>query len=46
MAMVGFGVGEVLGCFFIGSVVDRFGSRKTCFVNITICVLMTVVTLV
>ena len=44
--MVAFGVGEVLGCFFIGSIVDRFGSRKTCFVNIGICVSMTTVTLI
>ena len=39
--MVAFGAGEVLGCYFIGWVVDRFGSRKTAYVNIVICVLMT-----
>ena len=46
MAMIGFGVGEILGCFFIGFVVDKFGSRKAAWVNVIICGLMTAVTLV
>ena len=44
--MVAFGVGEVLGCFFIGSIVDRFGSKNTAYVNIAICIVMTIVTLI
>ena len=46
MAMVAFGVGEVLGCFFIGWVVDRFGSRNAAWTNVTICLIMTALTLV
>ena len=46
MAMIGFGVGEILGCFFIGFIVDKFGSRKAAWVNVTICFLMTAVTLI
>lgn len=46
LAMIAFGVGEILGCFFIGFVVDRFGSRKAAWVNVGICFIMTVVTLV
>lgn len=44
--MVAFGIGEVLGCYFIGWVVDRFGSRKTAYVNIAICSIMTAITLI
>ena len=44
--MIAFGVGEILGCFFIGFVVDKFGSRKAAWVNVTICFVMTVVTVV
>ena len=44
--MIGFGVGEILGCFFIGFVVDKFGSRKAAWVNVGICLIMTAVTLV
>lgn len=42
--MIAFGVGEILGCFFIGWVVDRFGSRKAAWVNVGICLVMTIVT--
>lgn len=34
--MITFGAGEILGCFFIGYIVDRFGSRKAVFANIGI----------
>ena len=44
LAMVFFGVGEILGCFFIGTIVDRFGSRVASFMNILIMVAMTAVT--
>ena len=35
-AMIMFGIGELLGCFFIGYIVDRFGSRPATYVNIVI----------
>ena len=40
IAMVLFGLGEVLGCFFIGYIIDKFGSRKSVFVNIVIFIVM------
>lgn len=46
LAMVLFGIGEILGCFVIGFVVDRFGSRTASVVNIVIMITMTLVTLV
>jgi MFS family permease len=45
LAMIAFGVGEILGCFFIGWVVDKYGSRKASWVNVGICLIMTVVTI-
>lgn len=42
--MVAFGAGEVLGCYFIGWVVDKFGSKKTAYVNIGVCIAMTAAT--
>lgn len=42
--MIAFGVGEILGCFFIGWVVDKFGSKRASWVNVGICLVMTVVT--
>jgi predicted MFS family arabinose efflux permease len=39
LAMVLFGVGEVLGCFFIGQVVDRLGSKAA---TVAICVIQLV----
>ncbi len=35
LAMVFFGAGEVIGCFFIGQIVDRLGSRAA---TVSICV--------
>ena len=43
--MIAFGAGEILGCFFIGFIVDKFGSRKAALVNVVICLVMTGVTL-
>jgi predicted MFS family arabinose efflux permease len=40
LAMVLFGVGEVLGCFFIGFTVDRFGSKASVLFNLSIITLM------
>ncbi len=34
--MVFFGVGEVLGCFFIGQVIDRLGSKAA---TVAICII-------
>lgn len=44
LAMIAFGVGEILGCFFIGWIVDRFGSKNAAWANVGICLVMTVVT--
>jgi MFS family permease len=45
LAMVGFGIGEVLGGFFIGYVVDRFGSKAAIMCNLIIILSMFAVTL-
>jgi MFS family permease len=39
LAMVLLGVGEILGCFFIGGIVDKFGSRTAIVCNL-ICILL------
>jgi MFS family permease len=44
-AMVFFGVGEVLGCFFVGYFIDKYGSRFAVFINVGIIIIMSVVTL-
>ena len=43
--MVAFGVGEVLGCFFIGFIVDRLGSKIAVYFNELIILIMTVFTI-
>jgi MFS family permease len=35
-----FGVGEILGAFFIGFFIDKIGSKLTVFVNLTIIAIM------
>ncbi len=45
LAMVNFGVGEILGCFFIGAIADKFGSKIAVIFNVCIIVLMTLSTL-
>lgn len=45
LAMVLFGVGEILGCFFIGYIVDHFGSKVATIFNLVIIALMGGVTL-
>jgi MFS family permease len=40
LAMVMLGVGEVTGCFFIGLIVDRFGSKTAILCNIVLITLM------
>ena len=39
-AMILFGVGEILGCFFIGWVVDKYGSKRATYVNCAIMIAM------
>ena len=43
--MIGFGFGEVFGAFFIGWVVDTWGSKVSTYVNAVICALMTGITI-
>jgi len=40
LAMVLFGLGEILGCFYIGIIVDRYGSKVAIFHNIAIMLTM------
>ncbi len=42
-AMILFGIGEILGCFFIGWVVDKYGSHRATIFN---CVIMSAMGLV
>lgn len=42
--MVAFGAGEILGCFFIGYIVDKYGSKTASVVNIGIMAVMLGVT--
>jgi predicted MFS family arabinose efflux permease len=45
LAMVTFGVGEILGCFLTGYIVDRFGSKVAVIANLLIIVATTLETL-
>jgi len=45
IAMVLFGIGEILGCFYIGFIVDRWGSKKAAFHNMVIIVIMGAITM-
>lgn len=45
LAMVGFGVSEIFGCFFIGMIVDKLGSRVATIFNVISILLMTGVTM-
>lgn len=40
LGMVLLGVGEIIGCFFIGYIVDKFGSKKAILCNIFLITLM------
>lgn len=46
LSMVWFGVGEVLGCFFIGFFIDKIGSKISAVINVFLAVLMGATTLV
>ena len=41
LAMTAFGVGEVVGCFFIGYVIDKYGSKFSTLVILGILVILT-----
>ena len=43
--MIAFGVGEVAGCFFIGAVIDKIGSKKAAYVNTVTCACNTAIVL-
>lgn len=45
-AMILFGVGEIFGCFFIGFIVDKLGSKVASVCLIVIMILMTATTLI
>lgn len=45
-AMIMFGLGEIFGCFFIGYIVDKFGSRQATYANIVIMSIMAGVTII
>mmetsp|Transcript_26823 Transcript_26823/g.20086 ORF Transcript_26823/g.20086 Transcript_26823/m.20086 type:complete len:98 (-) Transcript_26823:303-596(-) len=45
LAMSVFGVGEVFGCFFIGQIIDKFGSKAGTLVILGIIIIMTVLTI-
>lgn len=34
--MIAFGVGDVIGGLSMGLIIDKFGSKKTCFLNVFI----------
>ena len=44
-AMVIFGVGEMIGCFFIGFIVDKKGSKFASLVDVAIIIVQTAITL-
>ena len=41
LAMVVFGLGEIIGCFYIGAIVDRFGSKTASVCNMLNIIMMT-----
>lgn len=45
LAMLVFGIGEVLGSFFIGQIIDSQGSKLVSIINVVLIVVMTFVTL-
>ena len=45
LAMLVFGIGEVLGSFFIGQIIDSQGSKLVSIINVVLIIVMTFVTL-
>lgn len=43
--MLVFGIGEVLGGFFIGQIIDSQGSKLVSIINVVLIVVMTFITL-
>ena len=43
--MLVFGIGEVLGSFFIGQIIDSQGSKLVSIINVVLIVVMTFITL-
>lgn len=46
LAMIMFGIGEILGCFSIGAIVDKYGSKIAGLANIIIMITMTLITII
>ena len=44
-AMVALGAGEVLGCIFIGQVIDRYGSKIASVINVILIASTTLISL-
>lgn len=44
-AMVVFGIGELMGCFFIGYIVDKKGSKYAAIIDVVIIAIQTIFTL-
>jgi MFS family permease len=40
LALVAFGFGEILGCFYIGSIIDKYGSKKAVFGNVLVLIIL------
>lgn len=45
LAMVSLGVGEIVGAIGMGMIVDKIGSKKSCWVNIVLVILQTLAVL-
>lgn len=41
LAMVSLGVGEIVGAIGMGIIVDKIGSKKSCFINVILVILQT-----
>jgi len=41
-AMVALGFGEIFGSIVMGRVVDKFGSKPTCFINVSLVLIATI----
>ena len=39
--MIAFGFGEVIGGYLHGLIIDKLGSKRTCFVNTGVMIIMT-----
>lgn len=46
MTMVAFGVGEIIGSFIVGAIIDKYGSKTTSIYNVIMAFLSAVITIV